>query len=126
MVTVFSSDRPMSRQPRPRGRYVSVDDVWKADIRALLEKKGVSQAELARRIGASPGSIVLLFKPQTVQSRLVPAIHKVLGLDPPAEATSIAERDDAKRRLDRIWSDFTPEDRAALLAVAERFQRHRH
>jgi len=113
----------MSRQPRPRGRFVSVDNVWKADIKALLERRGISQAELARRIGASPGSIVLLFKPETVQSRLVPAVHKVLGLEPPADATTITERDDAKRRLDRIWNEFNDEDRAALLAVAERFQR---
>lgn len=96
------------------------------DIKALLEKRGISQAELARRIGASPGSITLLFKPETVQSRLVPAVHKVLGLDPPSDATTIGERDDAKRRLDRIWNDFSDEDRATLLAVAERFQRRQH
>lgn len=115
----------MSRQRRPRGPFYIVDDVWKSGVKALLEKRGISQAELARRISASPGSIVLLFKPETVQSRLVPAIHKVLGLDPPIEGATIAQRDDAKRRLDRIWNEFGEDDRAALLSVAERFQRRR-
>lgn len=115
----------MSRQPRPRGPFHPVDNVWKADIRALLEKRGISQAELARRVGASPGSIVLLFKPETVQSRLVPAIHRALGLEPPVQGATISERDDAKRRLDRIWSELDDDDRNALLAIAERVRRPR-
>lgn len=122
---MFESQAKTSRQPRPHGRFYPVDNVWKADIKALLERRDLSQAELARRIGASPGSIVLLFKPETVQSRLVPAIHRVLGLGPPIDAPTISERDEAKRRLDRIWHEFSEEDRAALLAVAERFQRRR-
>lgn len=112
----------MARQTRPQGPYFAVDTVWQADIRALLEKRGISQAELARRIGASPGSIVLLFKPSTVQSRLVPAIHKVLGLDAPT-TTTISERDDAKRRLDRIWRDLSTEERELLIAVGARLHR---
>lgn len=103
-----------------------VDDPWKTAVRAILEKRGISQAELARRISASPGSITLLFKPQTDQSRLVRAIHKVLDLGPPPEAATITERDDAKRRLDRIWASLEPEDRVTLLQVAERFQSRRH
>lgn len=83
------ADRPKklgSKQPRPSGPYFQIGDGWKADIKALLESRGMSQAELARRIGASPGSIVLIFKDDTVQSRLVPAIHKALDLDPPGSA----------------------------------------
>ena len=113
----------MSRQPRPRGRFYQVDNAWKLDIKALLEKRGISQAELARRIHASPGSIVLLFKPETVKSRLVPAIHKALELEAPVEGATISERNDAKRRLDRIWNDLDEDDRAALLAIAERVRR---
>lgn len=116
----------MARQRRPHDGYLPVDEPWKSAVRALLEKRGISQAELARRIGASPGSITLLFKPDTDQSRLVRAIHKVLDLGPPPEAATITERDDAKRRLDRIWSGLGPEDREALLTVAARFQSRRH
>lgn len=112
----------MPRQTRPQGPYFTVDAVWKSDIRALMEKRGISQAELARRIGASPGSIVLLFKNTTVQSRLVPAIHKALGLDAPT-TTTISDRDDARRRLDRIWRDLTNEERELLIAVGARLHR---
>lgn len=107
----------MSITRRQRGPYYQVDAAWKAGIRNLMEKRKISQAELARRIGASPGSIVLLFKPETVQSGLVPAIHRVFQLDPP-EGTIISERDDPKRRLDRIWNDLSDEKRQLLLQVA--------
>ena len=102
-----------------------MDSIWKADIRALMERQQISQAELARRIGAVPGSLILLFKPETIQSRLVPAIHKTLGIEPP-QSTTISERDDAKRRLDRVWPHLTPEERELVLAVAARFQRVPH
>lgn len=125
MTDMLSSRLQMARQRRPRERYYSVDDAWRADIKALLEKRGISQAELARRIGCSPGAITLIFKPATVQSRLVRLIHKVLELQPPPEAATISERNDGKRRLDRIWDAIAPEDRDALLMVAERFQQKR-
>ena len=120
---MFRSAPQMSRQRRPHGPFYVVDNVWKAEVQALMEKKGISQAEMARRIGASPGSLVLLFKPATVQSRLVPAIHKVLGLDPPVQGATVSQRDDAKRRLDRIWNELEDEDRSVLLAIAERVRR---
>jgi len=78
------------KQPRPTGPFFQIGKTWKDGIRALLESKGMSQAELARRIGASPGSIVLIFKGETVQTRLVPAIHKALDLAPPTSALAAA------------------------------------
>ncbi len=122
-MTTIATDMP--RQSRPRGPFYAVDSVWKSDIRALMERKQISQAELARRIGAVPGSLILLFKPETIQSRLVPGIHKALGLEPPT-STTISERDDAKRRLDRVWRELTPEERELVLAVAARFHRTPH
>jgi hypothetical protein len=115
-------ERDMPRQTRPRSNYVTVDEAWKSDIKALMAQRGISQAELARRIRCAPASITLLFKPATDQSRLVPAIHKVLGLDPPSGAT-ISQRDDAKRRLDSIWDSLSTADREVLLTVASRFKR---
>lgn len=78
------------KQPRPTGPFFQIDGAWKAAIRAAIAREGISQAELARRIGASPGSIVLLFKDETVQTRLVPAIHKALDLGPPASMAAAA------------------------------------
>jgi hypothetical protein len=87
MATPIRTARPARRkrrQPRPTGPYYPVDDAWKSQIKALLVSRGITQSELARKIDASPGSIVLIFKPNTVQSRLVPAIHEALKLVPPA------------------------------------------
>ena len=73
-----------TKQPRPSGPFFQVGAAWKPELRAALARKGISQAELARRIGASPGSIVLILKDTTVQTRLAPAINKALDLAPPA------------------------------------------
>lgn len=85
-LSASKRERTNGKQPRPSGPYFQIGNAWKADIRARLESRGMSQAELARRIGASPGSVVLIFKPATVQTRLVPAIHRALDLEPPAQA----------------------------------------
>ncbi len=122
-MTTIARDMPTQR--RPRGPFYAVDSVWKSDIRALMERQQISQSELARRIGAVPGSLILIFKPQTIQSRLVPAIHKALGLEPPT-STTISERDDAKRRLDRVWRDLSPEERELILQLAQRLHRPPH
>jgi hypothetical protein len=112
----------MSTAKRQRAPYYQVDDAWKAAILALMEKAGINQAELARRIRCSPGALTLLFKPYTIQSGLVPRIHDVLGLEPPPRSTVISELDDAKRRLDRIWAELSDKERQLLLSVASQFR----
>jgi hypothetical protein len=67
-----------------------IDATWKQRVRDLMEEQGISQAELARRIKASPPAIVLLFKPATLGSTLVPAIHRELGLRAPEPTRAIA------------------------------------
>lgn len=89
-----------------------------------MERRGISQAELARQIGAAPASVTLLFKTETVQSGFVPAIHRALGLQEPV-STLISERDDARRRLDRIWRELGEAERELLLDIATRFRRPR-
>lgn len=115
----------MTNGRRKRNPYYQVDQAWKTAVRALMDRRKISQADLARKIGASPASLVRLFKPETIQSGLVPAIHRVLSLDPPL-ATTISERDDAKRRLDRIWNELSEEERNLLLSVAARFRDPTH
>jgi transcriptional regulator with XRE-family HTH domain len=95
----------------------TVDKAWKDDIRAVMERQGISQADLARTLKVSPGSLTLLFKPETKQSRLVPAIHRALGLSTPT-TTRVDERDELRRRFDDLWRDLTPVQRELLLSVA--------
>lgn len=87
-----------------------------------MEKHGVTQADLARQLNVSPGSLTGLFKAETKQSRLVPAIHRALGLAPPPP-TRVIERDEARQRLDRIWRELTPEQREILLSVGAQMKR---
>ena len=100
----------------------TVDKEWKDDVRALMKRKGISQADLARTLKVSPGSLTLLFKPDTKQSRLVPAIHRALGLTTPV-TTRVDERDELRQRLKRIWRDLTPEQREILLTVGAQMKR---
>lgn len=95
----------------------TVDKAWQEDIRAVMERQGVSQADLARALKVSPGSLTLLFKPETRQSRLVPAIHRALGLALPT-TTRVDERDELRQRLDDIWRALTPAQREILVSVA--------
>lgn len=88
--TMETSRRSNKRQPRPRGPFWPVDAVWKVSIRAAMERAGLSQAELARRIGCAQSALNLLWQPQTSQSRLVPAIHQVLNLVPPSTSAVTA------------------------------------
>lgn len=100
----------------------TVDRAWKDDVRALMKRREISQADLARTLGVSPASLTFLFKPETKQSRLVPAIHKALGLPTPL-TTRVDEGDDLLERLQKIWRDLTQEQRELLLAVAAQMKR---
>ena len=68
----------------------AIDAVWQAQIRARMRELGVSQAELARRIGASDAAIVLIFKSTTTGSCLVARIHAALDLAPPIPTRATA------------------------------------
>lgn len=100
----------------------TVDKAWKDDVRALMKRRGISQADLARTLAVSPGSLTFLFKPETRQSRLVPAIHKAFGLPTPT-ITRVDEGDELLGRFEKIWRDLTPEQRELLLAVGAQMRR---
>lgn len=112
----------MGRQRRPSGPHFPVDKDWKRDIRARMERQGISQADLARSVGCKSSALTVLFGPETKQSRLVPAIHRALGLSAPV-STSALERDEARSRLERVWHELTPSQREILLSVAEEMRR---
>lgn len=112
----------MGHQRRPTGPMWTVDRAWKDDVRVLMKQQGISQADLARTLSVSPASLTNLFKPETKQSRLVPAIHKALGIPTPT-TTRIDEGDELRARLEKIWRDLTPEQRELLVAVGAQMRR---
>lgn len=60
----------------------NVSEKWKRDVQEAMLEKGISRAELSRRVRVSDAAITILFRESTKQSRLVPAINRALGLTP--------------------------------------------
>lgn len=67
---------------KPVRHAYPIDDAWRAEVRKIMQERGLSQSWLASEIGVVPSAIVFLFKTAT-SSHMVPAIHKALGLVPP-------------------------------------------
>jgi hypothetical protein len=114
----------MVRQKRPTGTLWTVDDSWKRDVTARMKEKGISRADLAREIRAlgvscTPSAITILFRKETKQSRLVPYVHKVLGMVETTAPVMAITKDDAFRRLQRVWRDLTEAQREHLVATGE-------
>lgn len=121
MVAVLPFPPDMARQRRPTGPAWTVDETWKDDVRAALRSKGISRADLARQIGVSPSAITVLFRPETKQTRLKPAIHRVLGFVEPESAPAI-QRDELWSRLKSVWSQLSDTEREHLIATGELFR----
>ena len=49
----------------------------------------------------------------------MPAIHKELGLAMTTSPTAAIEKDDAFRRLQRVWKDLTDAQREHLVTTGE-------
>jgi len=79
---------------------------------------GISQSELARRIGCGRGGVSVLFQEQTKISRLVAPIHEVLGMPPPTTLTVAAVDNDMRRVLEG-WRLLIGEQRATIATLVE-------
>jgi hypothetical protein len=90
-----------------------IDDQWRRDTRELMRKHGISVGELARRIGASKGSVSEALNPAKAKTQWswVDACTEALrraAAEPAAPATPVA----AVRRSAR-----SPAARAALATL---------
>jgi len=112
----------MPRQRRPSGPMWSIDDEWKRDVLAIMERKQITQADLARTLGVSPSMLSMLFQGSTRQTRLKPAIHRALGLVQPT-ATPAVDRDEIFNRLLHAWKGLSDEQREVLIKTAELLSR---
>jgi hypothetical protein len=123
-VRMLPSLFDMVRQKRPQGRMWPVDEDWKKDIQVRMTETGISRADLARLIReqgvtCTPSAITILFRKETKQSRLVPCIHKALELANTTTPAQAITKDDAFRRLQRVWRELTGEQREHLAATGE-------
>lgn len=107
------------RQVHPRGAMVTVDATVRDRVRAELEQRGWSQADLARALHVSPATITNFFKPVDRQNRIYPRLVKLFGwVDTSAPATATAV-DVALRRVQRKWDALSDEDRATVAALVD-------
>jgi len=126
MADVFTSLMEMARsrdaderQVHPTGAMVTVDDSVKRRVRAELDQRGWSQADLARALNVSPATVTNFFKPGDRQNRIYPRLVKLFGwvdTSAPATATPV---DVALRRVQRKWTDLTETDRATVAALVD-------
>jgi hypothetical protein len=94
---------------------------WKDEALAAMATKGITRAELSRRIGVSDAAITILFRAETRTSRLVPAINRVLGLTAPVQSTGDA--DELRAELEQHWKELDDDDRRALTDLAKKLAR---
>ena len=106
-------------QRRPKGHMWPASPQWKADILKLMEAKRISRAELSRRCKASDAAISILFKPETETSRLVPYVHKALGLPPPAMMPIFLE--EQRAALESVWPNLSEDDKRLIVDTAIKF-----
>lgn len=114
----------MAAQRRPKGPHWTVDDAWKRGVRADMERAGISSAELARRIGCSPSALTVLWRPETRESRLVPAIHRELGRSAPQPVAT--STDEVLRRINRHWASLTAEQRELVDQLVDQLASGKH
>ena len=88
-----------------------VDEAWKKAVRDDMKREGISQAEMARRIGCKQSALTVLFRAETKQSRLVPMIHRELGRSAPS---TVSAPDEVLQRINRQWPALTKEQRTLV------------
>lgn len=96
-----------------------VSPKWKSDIGNLMAAKRITRAELSRMCKVSDAAISILFKPETETSRLVPYVHKALGLPPPAMMPIFLE--EQRAHLDAVWPNLSDDDKRLLVDTAIKF-----
>lgn len=96
--------RTRGRQVHPTGPLDTVDDPWKDDVRAVMERRGWTQKDLAEKIPVSPASITNMFKPGPRQIRFKARIEELCGWAVNAKIEEVL------RRVHHKMKRLTPEN----------------
>ncbi len=113
---MFSSFAEMAKRERhdhPSGPLETVDEIWKARVRAAMDELGWDQKDLATKCSVSPASITNLFKPGPRQIRFKSAVHRALKWP---DANKL---DDGLRRISDNWRHLSEAQRDAILALVD-------
>jgi hypothetical protein len=110
----------MKTRPPPRGAAHPIDAVWRARVDERLAELGMNRSDLARKIGASTAAVAILMGPRTKQSRLVPAIHRVLGWRLPSPSPESDVQSDDLRRWEKLYYELDETGRNLVMALADK------
>lgn len=104
-----------------------------ARIQQLLEQQGLSQSELARRVGLRQSTVNMLINGHTQGSKHLHKIARVLGTtpaylngetnDPLSDSPDLASLTAQEQRLVDIYRDLPDKDRSALKRLIESMAR---
>lgn len=89
---------------------------WKTEVLRLMDEKRISRADLSRLCKVSDAAITVLFREETATSRLVPQVHRALGLVPPKMMPITLDK--YRQHLEMVWEDLTEDDKRLLIDTA--------
>ena len=104
----------------PRGPSYPIDAVWRASVKKRLAELEMNQSDLARRIGASTAGVAILMNSRTHQSRLVPAIHRVLGWRPPSTSPESEAVSEDLQRWEKLYHQLDESGRNLVMAMVDK------
>lgn len=114
----------MSKQHR--GTSFPVDAHWKRLVTEHLERVGMHQAELAAKVGATPGAISQLLKGASKASKFAHRIASVTGIplpvDPDPESPEFTEYLRLARQIRQYDPAFFAAELPVLKRVLQRYQ----
>lgn len=104
------------RQQHPTGPLSTVDEAWKAEVRAAMDAHDppLDQKMLAAKIGVSRAAITKLFKPGPQQIRYKDRIHELFKWP---NATKV---DEVRRRIEAKWMHLSDAERSLVAELVEK------
>ncbi len=96
-----------------KGPAYAITEEWRSSVMTRIVEMKISQNELARRAKISKASLSDALDKDSIQTTVMPAIHKALGWDPPP--TGFAP--DALELL-ALYTQMSERDQGALIERA--------
>lgn len=108
--------RTKGRQHHPTGPLSTVDEDWKAKVRAAMEAYDppLDQKQLAAKVGVSRAAITKLFKPGPQQIRYKDKVHALFKWPVASKV------DEVRRRIDNKWFDLSDDERDLVADLVEK------
>lgn len=97
-----------------KGHAYAIDKDWRDRVIARIGEMGITQNELARRAHISKAALSMALNADSLQTTVMPEIHKALGWDVPQLAPMTA---DAQELL-KLYAQMSEFDRGRMIERA--------